>query len=575
MHRPSPFALAVLAAASPAIAQPTEDVAVDLLDVELRCQFLGPCFEDQFRDSINDPFPAGPAQFILPATGYSWFITGHLDTTIPLALIVPSGSSLAEFIDIVDSGNSFLTTGYVRYPQASFPDPENTLWSQTFSGAFGNAEFMLDLSLNINLTVTDQGAIVGSITDIDIPTGFLTGTATFTDGFFQASTWVPSPPQQTEWHFDGDFSAAPGSDGAKLDYLDNPAFGPITGDDPGDPGDDIPTGVTQAQSSFMTTTALGIPGPGGEEDTVYCTSPARNLSTNNPDHLRGVGLAFYPATQPVYPGKFFGQWTLIFDLYIPAQSWYEDFPTNTDPREFVLALMQGSDDNTGSADAFFRNTGAGVMTFGTSGDDFNAPIYQPVPIAPDSWFRLALVCDDFSNGAVRVFVDGVFLFETDSSWVYNQVDPTNPQYADAEPIDPADWAAWGQFPSPWALSTGTAPGSLGPTGCNSNMCLFADNRDGASETAYLANMYFIDDMLSDSTIAGLAGPNADGIVLTSAGCNPADLAEPYGALDFSDVLAFLTAFGSAEPLADLAPPTGVFDFSDVIAFLTGFGAGCP
>lgn len=58
-------------------------------------------------------------------------------------------------------------------------------------------------------------------------------------------------------------------------------------------------------------------------------------------------------------------------------------------------------------------------------------------------------------------------------------------------------------------------------------------------------------------------------------CNAADLAEPLGTLDFSDVLAFLGAFGSQDPIADLAPPLGEFDFTDVIAFLSAFGAGCP
>ncbi|MFI4898819.1 MAG: GC-type dockerin domain-anchored protein [Phycisphaerales bacterium JB059] len=59
------------------------------------------------------------------------------------------------------------------------------------------------------------------------------------------------------------------------------------------------------------------------------------------------------------------------------------------------------------------------------------------------------------------------------------------------------------------------------------------------------------------------------------GCNEADLAEPYDALDFSDVLSFLTAFGSQEASADLAAPFGVWDFSDVLSFLGAFGAGCP
>eukprot|EP00913_Durusdinium_trenchii_P006022 g5634.t1 len=59
------------------------------------------------------------------------------------------------------------------------------------------------------------------------------------------------------------------------------------------------------------------------------------------------------------------------------------------------------------------------------------------------------------------------------------------------------------------------------------------------------------------------------------GCNDADLAEPFDTLDFSDVLAFLTAFGAMDSTADLAAPFGTYDFSDVIAFLGAFGAGCP
>ncbi len=55
----------------------------------------------------------------------------------------------------------------------------------------------------------------------------------------------------------------------------------------------------------------------------------------------------------------------------------------------------------------------------------------------------------------------------------------------------------------------------------------------------------------------------------------ADLAEPVGVLDFSDVLAFLVAFSTQGPDADLAPPIGAFDFSDVVAFLTAFSTGCP
>lgn len=56
---------------------------------------------------------------------------------------------------------------------------------------------------------------------------------------------------------------------------------------------------------------------------------------------------------------------------------------------------------------------------------------------------------------------------------------------------------------------------------------------------------------------------------------PADLAPPFGVLDFDDVLAFLTAFGAMDAAADLAEPFGEIDFDDVLAFLVSFGSGCP
>ncbi len=61
----------------------------------------------------------------------------------------------------------------------------------------------------------------------------------------------------------------------------------------------------------------------------------------------------------------------------------------------------------------------------------------------------------------------------------------------------------------------------------------------------------------------------------NSGCNEADLAQPFGVFDFSDVVAFLSAFGAMDPAADLAAPFGSYDFSDVVSFLGAFGAGCP
>ncbi|MFI4897674.1 MAG: trypsin-like serine protease [Phycisphaerales bacterium JB059] len=65
-----------------------------------------------------------------------------------------------------------------------------------------------------------------------------------------------------------------------------------------------------------------------------------------------------------------------------------------------------------------------------------------------------------------------------------------------------------------------------------------------------------------------------GVSCADALC-PADLAPPAGQIDFSDIVAFLAAFGAEDPAADFAMPIGTFDFSDVVAYLDAFAAGCP
>lgn len=61
---------------------------------------------------------------------------------------------------------------------------------------------------------------------------------------------------------------------------------------------------------------------------------------------------------------------------------------------------------------------------------------------------------------------------------------------------------------------------------------------------------------------------------TDVGCNQADLATPFGTLDFFDVQAFLEGFASHAPEADLTGD-GAFDFFDVQVFLSVFADGCP
>jgi hypothetical protein len=65
------------------------------------------------------------------------------------------------------------------------------------------------------------------------------------------------------------------------------------------------------------------------------------------------------------------------------------------------------------------------------------------------------------------------------------------------------------------------------------------------------------------------------LTFTAGGCNPADLAPPFGLLDLSDVTAFAQAFLANDPMADLVAPEGLLDLADVLAFVQAFTGGCP
>tara|TARA_R110000782_G_scaffold45706_5_gene101288 strand:+ start:8693 stop:9394 length:702 start_codon:yes stop_codon:yes gene_type:complete len=82
------------------------------------------------------------------------------------------------------------------------------------------------------------------------------------------------------------------------------------------------------------------------------------------------------------------------------------------------------------------------------------------------------------------------------------------------------------------------------------------------------------------TVADLSVADAGTLVsvcltLSTAPACPADLAEPFGSLNFFDLAAFLSLFQTGDPAADLAAPTGVFNFFDLSAYLSLYNAGCP
>lgn len=103
---------------------------------------------------------------------------------------------------------------------------------------------------------------------------------------------------------------------------------------------------------------------------------------------------------------------------------------------------------------------------------------------------------------------------------------------------------------------------LPSSGCSSNF---------GRSIAILNGVVAVGDPFGDASETN----SGSGFVFDTNPCSSADLAFPPGDLDFSDVSAFLIAFGKVAPEADLATPMGQWDFSDVVAFLTVFAAGCP
>lgn len=59
------------------------------------------------------------------------------------------------------------------------------------------------------------------------------------------------------------------------------------------------------------------------------------------------------------------------------------------------------------------------------------------------------------------------------------------------------------------------------------------------------------------------------------GCSVADVAEPFGVINFFDISAFIGLYNAGDPSADLAAPFGTFNFFDISEYIAQYNAGCP
>lgn len=539
---------------------------------------------------------------ISAASGYRFTFNPTVQPTgfLGIAVLGSSPRPLGDIFNTLNPGQYRLVYGAVRNPTASHPI---TVYRQNVNGTFSGIAIGMDISVDILGDNTGTGAIRNIVKPVFFGLNVTSGGATI-----NTDNALPSL-VRTEWSMNAgllsvrESGQAPASGPSKIRYLDDPAFGVILGG-PGQettPNPSTPTGVTQAQSAFGTCASFGLPLVCGVNDTVYRTSPPRNLSDpGNRTLSRGLGLALWPNTRDTWPDDKIGHWTLVLDMLIPASSWASEYP---------VAIFEDNHNNDSSADAFVRKVGAqGTIGAGTPFDQY---LSTPL-LAPDRWMRIAFVSDGYRAGTGRIYIDGQLIGTTAGDWIYNSTKQGDPRWGDTStanplgtPVAPATWQAWGQFPSPWAYSGTSVNAPMAST-----LCLFADLQ-GRGESVYIANIGFADDALSAAEIAALGGANAQGIWYPRAplaDCNangiddacdiargtsldanndgipdecapacaacPGDYNASGGVPDDADVASFFNDWNDGAPCADVNQSGGVPDDADVGAFFESWNGGC-
>ena len=97
------------------------------------------------------------------------------------------------------------------------------------------------------------------------------------------------------------------------------------------------------------------------------------------------------------------------------------------------------------------------------------------------------------------------------------------------------------------------------------------NNDGDYNDAGETSVYFDAATASANALPTLTLP----LSLAGAVLCPADLAAPFGTLNFFDLAAYIQSYNQQDPAADLAAPFGEFNFFDLAAYLALYNAGCP
>jgi len=319
-----------------------------------------------------------------------------------------------------------------------------------------------------------------------------------------------------------------------------------------------------------------------------------------------------------------------------AQRFYGDDPALVSAAQIIIGRVQGwgSYIQPGTDALYLRAQAAGGPDFGTAGGPFyegvifveQAAVFGSSDAALDHWLDRSILPESvFVNGLplttnwagnhLPAFVSlypwiAQYPFRADPSWAadINNLLASNGAWTDdhaprfmtvfSAGTTRGDWGGYHAdslsdhpgdvttFPSLMAFSTlGMTAPSVGAyhayrhgarqTFASGASILF---RRSDEDPGYSPNDAGLSDVvLGAMGLAELIHPGTIDAVLAvpyRSSC-PADLAEPFGMLNFFDVSAFLSAFAEGDARADLARPFGSFNFFDVSAFLNAYSNGCP
>ena len=474
------------------------------------------------------------------------------------------GGSLPDLVIVGSTTSSDSRSGFSNYGTAlDLTAPGSSVRSTRINGGYGNGSGTsyaspvaagvagMIFSANPDLSPDDvQDVLYNSVDDLGAPGWdqfFGHGRVNTFNAVTMAQTYIPRRPLPLTETFVSSawqqtFVVASGSAGIEADP-------------------DAPAGAS----------ALAVPGSGVVESLPLAGRAAGvdpslrlNLRTQGAEPGESLRVEFVDAD---------GQWTTLFEA--PANGGDTGYVVHEerlpDAFDYHGVRVRLSTDGDASTDRWLideLSIGPVTPTDGPFAEPFDVGRFSPMRWSETDGASIKLLGDNFAmelgDGATATTVEiplaSLGLFE---QWSYF--------FVGGDALVPGDTLTVEYFtPSGGWFTLASVDGAdlgAGLTGVETQLpfaALLSDQLRLRVSAATAGGTFFIDDLN--------AGPER--MPDAQPGCSPADLAEPFGELNFFDLAAYLDLFNTGDASADFNDD-GQLNFFDVSEYLTVFNAGCP